>query len=70
MNVLPVGTSQDQYGNPSAGIHALQLELTWRNYMDEEGFRYKPERANRLKPLLEGLLSKLIGWAEEKISGN
>ena len=59
-----------QYGNPSAGIHALQLELTWRNYMDEESFRYKPERANRLKPLLEGLLSKLIGWADEKIREN
>lgn len=23
------------YGNPAAGIHALQLELSWRNYMAE-----------------------------------
>jgi N-formylglutamate deformylase len=59
-----------QYGNPTAGIHALQLELTWRNYMDEETFRYMPERANRLKPLLEELLSKLIGWADENRSDN
>ena len=59
-----------RYGNPSAGIHALQLELTWHNYMDEKSFRYVPERANRLKPLLEELLGKLIGWADEKKSGN
>ncbi len=59
-----------RYGNPTAGIHALQLELTWRNYMDEESFRYVPERANRLKPLLEELLSILVGWADEMKIGN
>ena len=55
-----------RYGNPAAGIHALQLELTWRNYMDEESFRYVPARANRLMPLLEELLGQLIDWAAER----
>jgi len=53
------------YGDPADGIHALQLELTWRNYMDETNFHYEPERAERLKPLLKNLLRKLVDWAEE-----
>lgn len=59
-----------QYGNPAESIHALQLELTWRNYMDEDSFRYVPKQANRLKPLLEELLRKLIDWTDEKIGGD
>jgi len=59
-----------RYGKPTAGIHALQLELTWLNYMNEESFRYLPKRANRLKPLLKELFTKLIGWANEKMGGN
>ena len=58
-----------QYGNPAAGIHALQLELTWRNYMDEETFQYLPERADQLKSMLQELLKKLIGWADEQKTG-
>lgn len=53
------------YGAPDKGVHAIQLELTWRNYMDEESFAYAPERADRLKPLLEELLKTLVRWAEE-----
>ena len=53
------------YGDPAGGVHALQLELTWRNYMDEESFAYDPDRAERLKPVLENLLQKLLGWANE-----
>ena len=58
-----------RYGDPAAGIHALQLELTWRNYMDEESFRYQPKLAKRLKPLLQNLILQLVGWANEKTSG-
>jgi len=55
-----------QYGNPAAGTHALQLELTWRNYMNEKNFRYAPKQADRLKPLLKELLTKLIRWSLEQ----
>ena len=50
-------------GAPENGIHAIQLELTWRNYMEEHSpFRYLPERADKLKPVLNALLQALIEW--------
>jgi len=54
------------YGVPRNNIHALQLELTWRNYMDEESHEYTPQRANRLQSTLRELLTRLIAWAEQK----
>jgi N-formylglutamate deformylase len=51
------------YGAPAAGIHAVQLELTWRSYMDEATFAYLPKRANLLKIHLRDLLEMLLGWA-------
>jgi N-formylglutamate deformylase len=53
------------YGDPGGAIHALQLELTWRNYMNEESFRYEPSLANRLKTHLRELIDVLINWASE-----
>ena len=58
-----------RYGNPAAGFHALQLELTWRNYMNEKNFRYAAKRANHLKSLLEELLTQLIRWSFERGEG-
>jgi N-formylglutamate deformylase len=57
------------YGDPANNIHALQLELTWRTYMDETSFAYLPDRAALLKPLLKSLLQALIDWANTKITG-
>ena len=54
------------YGNPTGVIHALQLEFTWRNYMDEQNFRYEPKRAGHLKLLRKNLVQQLINWAEEE----
>lgn len=51
------------YGDPANGIHTLQLELTWRTYMDETSFAYLPERSALLKPLLQSLLHAVIDWA-------
>ena len=51
------------YGRPAENIHALQLELTWRTYMDEDTFGYVPERADRLKLVLTALLNTMIDWA-------
>ena len=49
------------YGNPAAGIEAVQLELAQRAYMDEASADYLPEHAERLqrtvlRPLLEAAL--------------
>lgn len=53
------------YGRPGAGVHALQLELTQRNYMEEAPpFSYLPERAGQLQPLLRQLVQRIIDWGE------
>ncbi len=50
-------------GAPGNGIHSMQLELTWKLYMDENPpFQYLPERAGELKLLLKDLLQTLINW--------
>lgn len=50
-----------QYGRPGAGVEAVQLETSQRAYMDEDSFRYLPERAGRLQPLLRRLLQACLG---------
>lgn len=53
------------FGSPDENIHALQLELTWKNYMEEEPpFRYVAERADRLKRTLRDLLQAILRWAD------
>jgi N-formylglutamate deformylase len=44
------------YGQPDAGIDAVQLELAQRNYMDEASFAWLPERAARLQAGIRELL--------------
>ena len=52
------------YGNPAGRVHALQLELTWQNYMDETPpFAWRPDRADALRPVLRALLQDLLRWA-------
>jgi N-formylglutamate deformylase len=45
------------YGQPSRGIHAVQLEMTQITYMNEEPpFAYRPDRAHDVKPCLKAFL--------------
>jgi N-formylglutamate deformylase len=44
------------YGNPDAGIQAIQLELAQSNYMDEESFAYDDEKAIAVQQVIVGLL--------------
>ncbi|CAE6864724.1 Imidazolonepropionase [Paraburkholderia aspalathi] len=49
------------YGRPEDGIHALQLELSQRTYMDEEmPYAYDETRASKVGPLLELLVSRAV----------
>ncbi|WP_075180808.1 N-formylglutamate deformylase [Pantoea sp. 1.19] len=49
------------YGQPDRHQHALQLELAQRNYMDETPpFRWQPERAAALQPMLARLIDTLL----------
>ncbi|MEO7577973.1 MAG: N-formylglutamate amidohydrolase, partial [Massilia sp.] len=52
------------YGQPSANVHALQLEMTQRLYMDERApFDYLPARADEVQPLLRRMVGAAIDWA-------
>lgn len=48
------------YGQPEAGIDAVQLELAQRNYMDEDRFAWLPECAARLQVVLRQLLEAAL----------
>lgn len=55
------------YGQPSQGVHALQLELAQHCYMREEHpLTYLPERAKDIQPVLEQLVNTLLHWAEQQ----
>lgn len=44
------------YADPGNGIDAVQLELSQRTYMDEDGFGYDDAKAGRVQVLLRRLL--------------
>jgi N-formylglutamate deformylase len=48
------------YGKPAEGVDAVQLELSQRNYMDENSFEYDEARAGRLLPTLRALLAAAL----------
>lgn len=47
------------YGKPLDSVHALQLEMTKVNYMDDSETHYHPERAKKMGELLNNALSEL-----------
>jgi N-formylglutamate deformylase len=51
------------YGDPAAGVHAIQLEMCQCLYMDEAPpFAYRPEVAAQVQPLLRDLLGTALEW--------
>lgn len=50
------------YGAPENNVHALQMELTQKNYMDEESAVFDDARANRLRPVLKGIIQAMLDW--------
>jgi N-formylglutamate deformylase len=48
------------FGKPAENIHALQLEMTKVNYMDDAEKEYHSSRANRMRTLLKSVFEKLI----------
>ena len=48
------------YGNPAAGVQAVQLELAQRAYMDEESGEYSPGLAERFRGTLRHLLETYL----------
>jgi len=48
------------FGNPSDGQHALQLEMSKVNYMDDLELEYDKERADRVREVLKKVFNTLI----------
>ena len=48
------------YGDPAAGIEAVQLEISQRNYMDEASFAYDEDKAVGLQRLIGRLLEAAL----------
>lgn len=54
------------FGQPQAGVHAVQLEMCWRAYMDESPpYRWHPQKAAEVQPLLRELVCTLRDWRPE-----
>jgi formiminoglutamase len=53
-----------RYGDPAGGVHAIQMELAQRVYMEEQPpYRYREDLAQAVKPHLRRLLERLIETA-------
>jgi N-formylglutamate deformylase len=51
------------YGQPGAGVHALQLEMAQTAYMDElPPYAWEPRRAEALSAVLRRLVGALLHW--------
>lgn len=48
------------YGQPDLGVEAVQLEISQRNYMDEDTFQYDEARAAQLCQVLAKLLQQAV----------
>ena len=52
-----------QYGRPTDGVQAVQLEMCWSTYMAEDPpWVLAPDRVARVTPLLRALLQTMLGW--------
>lgn len=51
------------YGRPERGVHAVQLELAQRTYMNEDApFAYRPDLAEQVQPILRRFVQAMIDW--------
>lgn len=57
------GTITRRYGRPHEQLHAVQLEMCWRCYLDEtHPAEWQAERAAPVTPLLRALVRAMIDW--------
>lgn len=58
------------YGDPANHIHALQMEIGQKTYMDEiYPYFYRQDRAATLKPMLQNILATMIDWGLQTYAG-
>jgi N-formylglutamate deformylase len=49
-------------GQPERGVHAVQLEMCWRAYMDESPPAWNDERAAEVTPFLRDFVGAMLAW--------
>ena len=54
------------YGNPAENIHAIQLELSQRTYMNEASAQYNEKKAAKVKEKLQLFVQCLADFAQDK----
>jgi N-formylglutamate deformylase len=67
------GWTTRHYGNPTGGIHAIQMELACRTYMDEPSYvtsnnwppAFHEARANEIRALLKDILVSCANYARK-----
>ncbi len=48
------------YGNPDNGVHAVQMEMCWSTYMDEEyPYAFREDLAAEVRPVLQRMLQTM-----------
>ncbi|MEX2615174.1 MAG: N-formylglutamate deformylase [Alphaproteobacteria bacterium] len=58
------------YGDPSNGIHAMQLELSQITYMEEQPpYRFREDLANGIRPVLKQFLEAMLRWGRDHGAG-
>jgi len=51
------------YGQPDRNVHAVQLELAQRTYMNEQPpFEYRESVAAKVQPILQRMVQAMIDW--------
>ena len=65
------GWTTRHYGRPEAGVHAIQMEVAQATYLASETapFAYDGGKAERLRPVLRGILERLEYLALELARG-
>ena len=55
------------YGNPAAGVHAVQLEMATSTYLaDGPGYAFSRERAGKVRPILREQLETVLAWSTDR----
>ena len=49
-----------EYGDPENNIHAIQLELSQRTYMNEDEFTFNDSLAKQVQPILKAIVEALL----------
>ena len=64
------GFSTVHYGNPEQRVHAVQLEIARRLYMDEERLRIRPEGFQTVREFARTLVARLPIGKEDLLASS